>query len=118
MVSTCQASALSVLGLLIVSVLSRTSVSESQLGVYGQRQLSTTIQRIVGDATLQAEVSRQDTDPLIALVHNSEASANLRAAKRLNDESGFAPSEPIMDALVELSKDQDLLIRALAAENA
>lgn len=77
----------------------------------------TTVKRISNDALTQAEISRQDTDPIVALLHNAEAICHLRAAKRLAEESSTtrATGLDFMDLLEGLAQDQDSLLRELAA---
>lgn len=91
------------------------SMSESALAAYGRDQMLRTVRRVCADADAQCEMSRQDTDPLIALLHNVEAASNLKAAKRLAEESGTLKESKrdFVTALAELGQEQDALIRAL-----
>ena len=87
--------------------------SESPLGAYGRSQVARTVRRLMSEAEAQADMSRQDADPFVALLHNAEATAHLRAAKGLSEESGLGQERDFVDALAELSEEQDDLIRAL-----
>ena len=113
---TFTACGLTLAGLLVVCLLSRMSMSESKLGAYGREQMLHTVKRVSSDALIQAEFSRQDTDPIVALLHNAEASCHLRAAKRLAEESGVTKTTGLdfVDLLAELAQDQDALLRELA----
>jgi hypothetical protein len=90
-------------------------MAESALGGYARGQILRTISRLVREGTSQAEVSRQDTDLLVAMLHNAEAAARLRAAKHLAEESGSTHSVRVdfLDLLAELSEEQEALLRAL-----
>lgn len=101
-----------------ICVLSRMTMAESALGGYAREQLLRALRRILRESDTQAQVSRQDADPLVALLHNAEASANLRVAKRLAEETGLtsAVKMDFMDALAELGCDQETLVRALTEQ--
>jgi hypothetical protein len=101
--------------LLVVSLLSRMTMTESALGAHGKRQILGLVRKLGIDSDAQAEMSRQDTDPLVALLHNVEAAANARVAKRLADESGLPPPRDYLASIDELSLEQDELLRALGA---
>jgi hypothetical protein len=109
--------ALTLFGLLIVCMLSRMSMAESEIGAYGRQQMLLTVKRISNDALMQAEISRQDTDPIVALLHNAEAICHLRAAKRLSEETSTTKSTGLdfVDLLAGLAQDQDALLRELAS---
>ena len=109
--------ALTLTGLFVVCVLSRMSMAESKIGAYGREQMLLTVKRIGNDALTQAEISRQDTDPIIALLHNSEAICHLRAAKRLSEEASVTKATGLdfVDLLAGLVQDQDSLLRELAS---
>ena len=113
--ATCIACALTLVGLLCISWLSRMSMSESVMGAYGREQMLRSIKRIHADAQTQIEMSRQDTDPVIALMHNAEASSHLRAAKRLAEESGVLHTCKInfIDLMATLAQEQDVIMRDL-----
>jgi len=113
--ATGRSCAFALVGLLLVCCFSRMSMSESALAAYGRDQMVRTVWRVCADADAQGEMSRQDADPLIALLHNVEAGANLRAAKRLAEESGTLKESKrdFVSILAELGQEQDTLIRAL-----
>uniref|UniRef100_A0A6C0C2B5 Uncharacterized protein n=1 Tax=viral metagenome TaxID=1070528 RepID=A0A6C0C2B5_9ZZZZ len=111
-----QSSTFALLGLLVVCLASRMSMPESAMGSHSQKQITHAATRMAGDAQVQAEMSRQDTDALIALLHNVEASAGFRAAKRLCEEGGGADRDQVnkyLGMLCDLSEEQDIIIRAL-----
>ena len=109
--------ALTLTGLVVVCIFSRMSMSESKLGAYGREQMLRTVQRVGSDAAVLAEISRQDTDPIVALLHNAEAACHLRAAKRLAEETGVTAASGIdfVDLLAGLAQDQEVMMRELAA---
>ena len=104
--SLARSCALALCGLLAVCLLSR-------MCAYGRSQVARTVRRLMSEAEAQADMSRQDADPFVALLHNAEATAHLRAAKGLSEESGLGQERDFVDALAELSEEQDDLIRAL-----
>ena len=101
---------------LSLCALSRTTMAESALGGYARGQLLQVLQGVVRESDIQGQVSRQDSDPLIALLHNTEAIANLRIAKRLAEETGLTKDMQVdfMDVLAELSNEQEILVRTLS----
>ena len=106
---------LALVGLVVVCVLSRMTMSESILGAYGQSQMLRTVLRLTADAETQMEMSHQDTDPFVGLLHNLEASAYFRAAKRLAEESRIVSrtKKDFVSTLAELSQEQDSLLHRL-----
>lgn len=106
---------LAILGcLLVVCVLSRMTMSESGLGAYARGQMRQTERRLARDGMAQAAVSRQDTEAVVALLHNAEASAHLRAAKALAEESGSAGQLDYLDQLADLATEQESILLELA----
>ena len=79
-----------------------------------------TVRKLSSEGQLQAIMSRQDSEPLLALLHNMEAAASIRAAKKLAEESGVLHQSvtEFLDELAELSQDQDILMRALLDQSA
>jgi FlaG/FlaF family flagellin (archaellin) len=102
-------------GVLVVAVLSRTTMAESALGGYAKGQIMRAVSRLIREGISQAEVSRQDTDVVVAMLHNAEAAARLRAAKHLAEESGNMHSVHVdfLDLLAQLSEEQEALLRAI-----
>ena len=78
------------IGLLLVCVLSRMTMAESALGGYARGQVLITLRRLLKECDTLMQISRQDTDPLVALLHNAEAAANLRAAKKISRGNEFS----------------------------
>ena len=113
--STLHSCVVALVGLVEVCLLSRMSMSESTLGAYGRDQMLRTVRRIISDADAQAEMSHQDADPLVAMLHNIEASANLKAARRLAEESRVSHlcKQDFVGTLAELAEEQGELIQAL-----
>ena len=100
---------------LLICMLSRMTMAESTLGGYARGQLLRTLGRIVKEGDMQAQISRQDADPLVAILHNAEATSNLRVAKHLAEETGLTQKLGVdfMDRLAELVSERDELIRLL-----
>lgn len=92
------------------------SMSESAMGAHGQQQALWLARRLLRDADAQAQLAGQDADPLVALIHNVEAHTNMRAAKRLGEETNTLRllKRDFVDALAKLQREQDLCIQALA----
>ena len=95
----------------MVCVLSRMCASQNT--VHGKEQLMRTVQRCWMDAQTSAEISRQDTDPLVALLHNMEALAVARQAKRLADECLLKPPQDFTGLIADLRAEQDQHLRAV-----
>lgn len=111
-----QSSVFALLGLVVVCFASRMSMPESIMGSHSQKQITHAANRIAAEAQIQAEMSRQDTDALIALLHNIEAASGFRAAKRLCEESGVSQREHVnkcQGMLCDLAEEQDSILRAL-----
>lgn len=111
-----QSSAIALLGLGLVCFASKMSTPESLMGAHSQKQITHAANRIAAEAQTQAEMSRQDTEPLIALLHNIEAASGFRAAKRLCEESGASQREQVntyLGLLCDLTEEQDSILRAL-----
>lgn len=100
--------------LLAISLLSRMTMAESGLGAYARGQMRQTERRLARDGMAQAAVSRQDTDAVVALLHNAEASAHLRAAKILAEESGGQGEHDYLDQLADLATEQESILMELA----
>jgi hypothetical protein len=99
--------------LLIVCLLSRMTMSESGLGAYARGQMRQTEKRLARDGLARAAVSRQDTDTVIALLHNAEATAYLHAAKALAEESGHAGQLDYLDHMAQLATEQETILMEL-----
>ena len=86
------------------------------MGAQGQQQVMWVARRLLRDADVQAQLAQQDADPLVALIHSVEAHTNMRAAKRLGEETNTLRQlkRDFVDALAQLQRDQDLCIQALA----
>lgn len=113
-----RSSAFALAALIIVCLLSRMSMSDSIMGDHGRTQITQTAHRIAADAQMQSIMSRQDTDPIVALFHNIEASAGYKVAKRLCEESGKSSKEQrelYMSSLCDLNEEQDSLLHTLLA---
>ena len=111
-----QSSLIALAGLSIVCFASRMSVSESSIGAHGKKQILHTVNKIAMESQTQADMSRQDTDPLIALLHNIEAASGFKAAKRLSEECGVAnkeSSDQYLSDLCDLTEEQDSILRSL-----
>jgi len=109
--------AVAICSLLFVSLLSRMSMSESKLGAYGRGQMQQTVRRVSSEAKAQAEMSQQDKDPLVALMHNLEATAGLKSAKRLSEESGTGSDlvdHDFVGDIADLAEERDSLMHVLA----
>lgn len=72
-----------------------------------------TERRLAREGLTLTEVSRQDSEALIALLHNAEASAHLRAAKLLAEESGSVGHLDYLDILADLSNEQEVILLEL-----
>ena len=94
-------------------LLSRMSASGTLLGAHGRSQVKHIVRRLTLEGEAQVEMSRQDQDPFVALVHNVEAAARLRTAKRLLEESGSNNECDLVDRLAELAEEQDALTHLL-----
>ena len=111
-----QSSVVALAGLVVVCLASRMSMPESAMGTHSQMQITHVAGRIAAEAQIQADMSRQDTNALIALLHNVEATTGVRAAKRLHEESGVPKQELIngyLGMLCDLAEEQDSIVRVL-----
>ena len=85
------------------------------MGAHGQQQLLWVARRLLRDADAQAQMARQDSDPLVALIHSVEAHTNMRAARRLGEETKTLPllRRDFVDDLAQMQQEQDLCVQAL-----
>lgn len=105
--------ALALIGLLAICLLSRMSASGTLLGAHGRGQVLHIVRRLTSEGEAQAQMSKQDQDPFVGLVHNVEAAARLRTAKCLLEETGSENDCNLVDRLAELVEEQEALIRLL-----
>ena len=86
-------------------------MGESRLAAYATVQVQATIDRLMADVTLTRKASQQDTDALVALLHNAEALSLVRAAKRLHDEMGCKEGRyAFLDIISDLKYEQEHLL--------
>ena len=103
--------------LLVVSIFSRMTMAESKLGAYSKEQVNQTIRRLVQEGKLKSAISRQDVDPLIALLHNAEAAAHYQAGKKLAEECGMVQGGyDFIDLLADLGTEQESILRVLTQQ--
>ena len=89
------------------------SASGTLLGTHGRGQVTHLARRLTSEGEAQAQMSKQDQDPFVGLVHTVEAAARLRTAKRLLEESGSETDCNLVDRLAELADEQEALMRLL-----
>ena len=92
-------------------------MSETGIGDSTRKQVSKLAQNVTRDGLAQMVLSRQDSEPLIALLHNIEASSHLRLAKRLLEEGGAKHESDIdyIDILADLSSEHENILQELIA---
>ena len=100
---------------LSLSLLSKTTMPDTILGNTAQKQIARISKGITKDGLTQLAISRQDSEPLIALIHNIEASNCLKLAKRLVEESGGEHHDKYdyIDLLADLTAEREKIMQEL-----
>ena len=107
------------LSFLLLTILSKTTMTDSGLGNIAQKQLAEIAEGLTKDGLAQLAISRQDSEPLIALTHNIEASSYLRLAKRLVEESGGGhyKRHDYVDILTDLKIENEKIMQDLISQH-
>lgn len=106
---------LSLLGLIVLCLLSRMCAGRTKLGAQATATVQKAVDRLKKEAAILQSASHQDDLPILALVHNSEALAAVRAARALVQEHGLM-SEDLLDLTVQLQEEQDMILAAVAQD--
>ncbi len=102
--------------LLGLSLLSRTMVGSSRLGAHAASAVKRSCERLCREAAQLRVASHQDGLAALALAHNCEALALVRAATALTQEYGLAPPPGAQDLTEDLRSEQEASVRELAAQ--
>jgi|APCry1669189034_1035192.scaffolds.fasta_scaffold04134_2 hypothetical protein len=116
MVALRRACALSFAVLLVVSIFSKCSSSESRGGAYGRQQSLHVCLAALRRARFYAEAARQDAAPLIALFNACSAHAQAVAAKDLAERTGARLDEDVLAIIDEQQERIDELVVQLHGE--
>ena len=101
------------LGVLIASILSRTVADASPGGRHLASAVAATCSQLIGEASLSRVMSNQDEVLGLAIYHNAEASACVRAALALAQQYGKPPPRGALELQAELREDREAAVSAL-----
>jgi hypothetical protein len=100
-----------VLAVIIVSLLARSISGESALGSFATATVSSSCQKLLRESEFARSMSRQDEEPVIALVHNCDALSTARCARKIAEEYSIPISPDLLDAIEELVGEQDVILQ-------
>jgi hypothetical protein len=95
---------------LTVCILSKTVSGESSLGNFATDTVKATCLKLLKEGEFARNLSKQDTLPVIALLHNIEALTLVKCAKKLANEYSLPVSPDVLDMLQDLQDETDIII--------
>jgi hypothetical protein len=101
------------LGVLVVSILSRTVADASPGGKHLASAVKATCSQLMEDASLLRLMSNQDDILGLAISHNAEASACVRAVLALAQHYGSPPPPGALELQEELREEREAVVSAL-----